>query len=91
MKITISIDDEMIKSLISTLKNYVKIEGEEEIFHEYDFSIRTYMGLHRSNIQTFQQIARMGAANLLRIRGFGITSLKEVKRKLEDRGLILAR
>jgi DNA-directed RNA polymerase subunit alpha len=45
--------------------------------------------LESAKIETVGQLAKMTDADLLKIRSFGKTSLREVKRKLTDLGLSL--
>jgi len=57
--------------------------------HELELSVRSNNCLEGAQIETVGQLVTMTEAELLKIRSFGKTSLREVKRKLEDLGLSL--
>lgn len=57
--------------------------------HELELSVRSNNCLEGAHLETVGQLVTMGEAELLKIRSFGKTSLREVKRKLEDLGLTL--
>ena len=57
--------------------------------HELELSVRSNNCLEGAQLETVGQLARLTEAELLKIRSFGKTSLREVKRKLEDLGLSL--
>jgi DNA-directed RNA polymerase subunit alpha len=54
-----------------------------------DLTVRSSNCLESNNIQTVGQLVRMTDADLLKIRSFGKTSLREVRRKLSEMGLSL--
>lgn len=56
---------------------------------DLDLSVRARNCLSSANIQTVRQLVQMDEASLLKLRSFGKTSLREVKRKLADHGLSL--
>jgi len=56
---------------------------------EMELSVRASNCLESAKIDTVGQLANMSEAELLKIRSFGKTSLREVKRKLTDLGLSL--
>ena len=56
---------------------------------ELELSVRANNCLESAKIETVRQLAKMTEAELLEIRSFGKTSLREVKRKLVDIGLSL--
>ncbi len=56
---------------------------------ELELSVRANNCLEAAKIETVGQLARMNEADLLKIRSFGKTSLREVKRKLQDLDLSL--
>jgi len=56
---------------------------------ELELSVRASNCLEAAKVETVGQLARMAEADLLRIRSFGKTSLREVKRKLADLNLQL--
>ncbi|MHC4641017.1 MAG: DNA-directed RNA polymerase subunit alpha [Planctomycetota bacterium] len=56
---------------------------------ELEFSVRASNCLESAKVETVGQLVSMTEANLLKIRSFGKTSLREIKRKLADIGLSL--
>jgi DNA-directed RNA polymerase subunit alpha len=57
--------------------------------HELELGVRSNNCLEAGNIQTVGQLVNCPETELLQIRSFGKTSLREVKRKLQDMGLSL--
>lgn len=84
-----------------TISEEIKEEAEEEAFdeqlaqkldfpvQEMELSVRAANCLESEKIETVAQLVKMTEAELLRIRSFGKTSLREIKRKLADMGLSL--
>lgn len=56
---------------------------------ELELSVRASNCLESAKTETVGQLVRMTEADLLKIRSFGKTSLREIKRKLADIGLSL--
>jgi DNA-directed RNA polymerase subunit alpha len=56
---------------------------------ELDLSVRANNCLESAKIHTVGELVRMNESELLKVRSFGKTSLREVKRKLADLGLSL--
>jgi len=56
---------------------------------ELDLSVRARNCLDAENLQTVGELVRRTEADLLRIKNFGKTSLKEIKKKLQDLNLSL--
>ena len=56
---------------------------------ELEMSVRAANCLQVAKIQTVEQLVSLTDADLLKVRSFGKTSLREVKRKLADLGLSL--
>ncbi len=56
---------------------------------ELELSVRASNCLESAKVQTVGQLAKMTDGDLLKIRSFGKTSLREIKRKLADIGLSL--
>ncbi len=56
---------------------------------ELELSVRASNCLDSVKVETVRQLVKMTEADLLKIRSFGKTSLREVKRKLADIGLSL--
>jgi DNA-directed RNA polymerase subunit alpha len=57
--------------------------------HELELSVRANNCLEGAKIETVGELVRLAEADLLKIRSFGKTSLREVKRRLVDLGLSL--
>lgn len=69
---------------------------DEELAHkletpiqELELSVRASNCLESVKVETVGQLAQMTESELLKIRSFGKTSLREIKRKLADAGLSL--
>jgi DNA-directed RNA polymerase subunit alpha len=56
---------------------------------ELDLSVRANNCLESAKIQTVRDLVKKTDSDLLKVRSFGKTSLREVKRKLADMGLSL--
>jgi DNA-directed RNA polymerase subunit alpha len=56
---------------------------------ELEMSVRAANCLQMAKIQTVQQLVTFSDSDLLKVRSFGKTSLREIKRKLADLGLSL--
>jgi len=56
---------------------------------ELDLSVRATNCLEAANISTLGELVVLSEADLLKVRSFGKTSLREVKRKLSELGLSL--
>lgn len=56
---------------------------------QLNLTVRSSNCLESNNIQTVKQLVTMTEADLLKIRSFGKTSLREVRQKLSDLGLSL--
>jgi RNA polymerase sigma factor (sigma-70 family) len=56
---------------------------------DLDLSVRSYNGLKRANIKTVSQLVQKTENDLRRIRNIGGKSVREIKSKLEEKGLSL--
>ena len=56
---------------------------------DLEMSVRAANCLQMAKIHTIQQLVTLSEADLLKVRSFGKTSLREIKRKLADLGLSL--
>jgi len=56
---------------------------------ELELSVRASNCLESAKIETVGALVSMSESDLLKIRSFGKTSLREIKRKLNDIGLSL--
>lgn len=57
---------------------------------DMELSVRASNCLESAGIQSVGELVALSEADLLKIRSFGKTSLREIRRKLEDMGLSLA-
>ncbi len=57
--------------------------------HELDLTVRASNCMEEAKIETVGELVNMAEVQLLELRSFGKTSLREVKRKLADLGLSL--
>jgi len=57
--------------------------------HEMELSVRANNCLEAAKVETVGELVKMTESELLKIRSFGKTSLREVKRKLQDMDLSL--
>jgi DNA-directed RNA polymerase subunit alpha len=73
---TEEVDEEMARKLATPIQ-------------ELEFSVRASNCLESVEIETVGQLVSLSEAELLKIRSFGKTSLREIKRKLADIGLTL--
>lgn len=71
-----SVDDELIKKLNMPV-------------NDLELSVRASNCLESAKIATVAQLVSRTESDLLKVRSFGKTSLREVKRKLQDLGLTL--
>jgi DNA-directed RNA polymerase subunit alpha len=71
-----AVDDEVLRKLAMPIE-------------DLDLSVRASNCLESADIKTVGQLARMSESDLLKIRAFGKTSLREIKRKLSDLDLSL--
>lgn len=81
---------------VSSLRETVAPAVDPEVQHklsmpiqELDLSVRANNCLESAKIQTVRDLVKKTDADLLKVRSFGKTSLREVKRKLADLGLSL--
>ena len=70
------VDEELVKKLSMSIE-------------ELELSVRASNCLESVKVETVGQLVEMTEADLLKVRSFGKTSLREVKRKLADIGLSL--
>jgi len=71
-----SVDDELIQKLNMTI-------------HDLELSVRASNCLESAEINTVADLVKMSEPELLKVRSFGKTSLREVKRKLVEMNLSL--
>ena len=85
---------EMVAGEAAAEEQQPKVDKEMESrlnmpIQELELSVRASNCLESIKVETVGQLAKMTEADLLEIRSFGKTSLREVKRKLADIGLSL--
>jgi DNA-directed RNA polymerase subunit alpha len=84
--------EQIADSVRTEAKPEVDVELQKKLtmsVHELELSVRANNCLEGAKIETVGQLAGMTEADLLKIRSFGKTSLREVKRRLGDLGLSL--
>ena len=84
--------EQIVESHVSEAQEAMDAELQRKLsmsVHELELSVRANNCLESSKIETVGQLVNMTEADLLKIRSFGKTSLREVKRKLQDLGLSL--
>jgi DNA-directed RNA polymerase subunit alpha len=86
------VGEEVLESGAAEAAQAVDAELQKKLnmsIHEMELSVRANNCLEAAKIETVGQLARMTEADLLKIRSFGKTSLREVKRKLQEMDLSL--
>ena len=84
--------EQIVESGATEAQQDVDVELQKKLnmsVHELELSVRANNCLEAAEIEVVGQLASMAEADLLKIRSFGKTSLREVKRKLEDLSLSL--
>ena len=84
--------EEIVGSAVSQVQTDVDTEMQQLLsksIHELDLTVRATNCLEAAEIETVDQLVYLSEAELLKFRSFGKTSLREVKKKLEDIGLSL--
>ncbi len=88
------IGEETVAGEVSTEEAQPQVDQELEAklntpIQELELSVRASNCLESVKVETVRQLVQMTDADLLKIRSFGKTSLREIKRKLADIGLSL--
>jgi DNA-directed RNA polymerase subunit alpha len=84
--------DEALSAMREANKAQMDPELEQKLnmtVQELDLSVRANNCLESAKIQSVRDLVKKTDADLLKVRSFGKTSLREVKRKLADMGLSL--
>jgi DNA-directed RNA polymerase subunit alpha len=84
--------EEAIASLREATKATIDPDLQQKLnmtIQELDLSVRANNCLESAKIQTVRDLVKKTDADLLKVRSFGKTSLREVKRRLADMGLSL--
>jgi len=63
----------------------------EKPIEDLDLSVRSYNCLKRAGINTLGELIEKSEEDMMRVRNLGKKSLKEVKQKLEEMNLSLAK
>ena len=85
-------NDEAIAALRDASKAMIDPDLQQKLnmtIQELDLSVRANNCLESAKIGTVRELVKKTDADLLKVRSFGKTSLREVKRKLADLGLSL--
>ena len=88
----LSRDTEHRKALRDSGKALIDPDLQQKLdmtIQELDLSVRANNCLESAKIGTVRELVKKTDADLLKVRSFGKTSLREVKRKLADLGLSL--
>ncbi|MFC1677594.1 DNA-directed RNA polymerase subunit alpha [Planctomycetota bacterium] len=90
------IGDKIVTEELEEPKSSPEEEVDEQLVEkikmpvtELELSVRASNCLESAGIKVISEIVRMTEADLLKIRSFGKTTLREIKRKLADTGLSL--
>lgn len=84
--------DEALASLRDATRATIDPDLQQKLnmtVQELDLSVRANNCLESAKIQTVRDLVKKTDADLLKVRSFGKTSLREVKRRLADMGLSL--
>jgi DNA-directed RNA polymerase subunit alpha len=84
--------DDAVAALRDANKAIIDPELQQKLgmsIQELDLSVRANNCLESAKIATVRDLVRKNDTDLLKVRSFGKTSLREVKRKLADMGLSL--
>src|SRR5205085_6822125 len=84
--------DEALAAIRDANKSLIDPELQQKLnmtVQELDLSVRANNCLESAKIGTVRDLVKKTDADLLKVRSFGKTSLREVKRKLADMGLSL--
>jgi DNA-directed RNA polymerase subunit alpha len=84
--------DDALNAMRDANKAMIDPELEQKLgmtIQELDLSVRANNCLESAKIPTVRELVKKTDADLLKVRSFGKTSLREVKRKLADMGLSL--
>jgi DNA-directed RNA polymerase subunit alpha len=84
--------EQIVESRPAEAREDVDVELQRKLgmsVHELELSVRANNCLEAAKIDTVGELARMTESELLKVRSLGKTSLREVKRKLQDHGLSL--
>jgi DNA-directed RNA polymerase subunit alpha len=87
-----TVSDEAMESLRETAKPVIDPDLEHKLnmtVQELDLSVRANNCLESAKITSVRDLVQKTDADLLKVRSFGKTSLREVKRRLADLGLSL--
>jgi len=85
-------NEEAIQALRDSGKALIDPDLQQKLdmtIQELDLSVRANNCLESAKIGTVRELVKKTDADLLKVRSFGKTSLREVKRKLADMGLSL--
>lgn len=86
------VSEEALAAIRDANRSLVSPEVQSKLdmpIQELDLSVRANNCLESSKIQTVRELVKKTEGDLLKVRSFGKTSLREVKRKLADMGLSL--
>ena len=80
----------LLKQAQQMQSKMAEMQGKLDMsIQDLDLSVRANNCLESAKIQTVRDLVKKNDSDLLKVRSFGKTSLREVKRKLADLGLSL--
>ena len=85
-------NDEALEALRDSSRALIDPDLQQKLdmtVQELDLSVRANNCLESAKISSVRELVKKNDADLLKVRSFGKTSLREVKRKLADLGLSL--
>lgn len=85
-----TVDEELVVQEKETEKEDAELAAKLDMpLRDLELSVRASNCLESVKLQTVRDLVRMTEAELLKVRSFGKTSLREIKRKLEELGISL--
>jgi DNA-directed RNA polymerase subunit alpha len=84
-----TIADQITEEVVEEVVDEELTEKLNTLVQELELSVRASNCLESEKVETIGQLVKYTEADLLKIRSFGKTSLKEIRRKLADMGLSL--
>lgn len=89
-------EEEEMTAAAATIGGVVETATREQLYQQFmlpvtelDLSVRAQNCLESENIRTISELVRMKEEDLVKLRNFGRVTLKEIEKKLIERGLRL--
>lgn len=84
-------EQEIVEDFMVERKSEEKNRNLEKPIEDLDLSVRSYNCLKRAGIHTLGELIEKSEEDMMKVRNLGKKSLKEVKQKLEEMNLSLAK